>query len=367
MTAQTKTTWQKVKLGDVLNFKYGFSLPAKKRIQGDFPVYGSSGIDGWHNEAKVEGEGIIVGRKGNVGATYYSEQSFFPIDTVYYVDELKKAGDLKFFYYLLKRIPFKRIGSDVGVPGLNRDLAYGLAVTIPTDKDEQKHIASILSAFDDKIELNNKINRTLEQMAQAIFKEWFVLFRFPGYKKVKLVESEIGRIPEEWGVKQITKIIKRLPVGKKYDNNSALPKGKVPILDQGNSGYIGFHNDNPGVRASIDMPVAVFTNHTCNYRLMVNNFSCIQNVLPYIGIDDYPTIFIYYLTRNKIKMQEYKGHWPEFEQQVFVVPPSNLSQKYTRIVQPFIKKMDSVTKENQSLVFLRDLLLPKLMSGRIRI
>ena len=148
--------WQKVKLGEVLELKYGFGLPETKRINGNIPVYGSSGVVGSHNEPAVKSKGIIIGRKGHVGSIYFSEVPFCPIDTVYYVDSLKQKGCLRFFYYLLKTVPFQKIGSDAGVPGLNRDLAYGLNIFIPHDINKQKCIASILSAFDDKIELNNK-------------------------------------------------------------------------------------------------------------------------------------------------------------------------------------------------------------------
>jgi len=359
--------WRKVKLGEVLEFKYGFGLPEKERKSGTVPVYGSSGIVGFHDNPAVNRPGIIVGRKGNVGAVHYSKIPFYPIDTVYFIDETKQNTDLHFLYYLLSRIPFKQVGSDVGVPGLNRNIAYQLEVNVPEDPAIQKRIAGVLSAFDEKIEVNNKISKNLEEMAQAIFKEWFVDFRLSRYKKTKFVNSELGKIPKGWEVKKITEIIKRLPVGKKYDNKNALPKGEIPILDQGQSGFIGYHDGEPGVRASIESPVAVFTNHTCYYRLMTQNFSCIQNVIPYIGDKGYPTLFVYFLTKGKIKMQEYKGHWPEFEEQIFTIPPVSFAQKFSDYIQPIIKKMVGVEKENQKLAALRDLLLPKLMSGEIKL
>jgi type I restriction enzyme S subunit len=204
-------------------------------------------------------------------------------------------------------------------------------------------------------------------MAQEIFREWFVRFRFPGWQKVKFVDSELGKIPEGWEVKNIMEIIKRLPVGKKYDNKTALPMGKVPILDQGQSGIIGFHNEDSSVKANPKNPVAVFSNHTCYYRLVTFDFSCIQNVIPYVGINDYPTTFVFYLTKDKIKMSDYKGHWPEFAAQKFVVPPSELAVKFSETIQPIIEKIDEIRKENQALAALRDLLLPKLMSREVKV
>ena len=263
--------------------------------------------------------------------------------------------DQKYLFYLVCNPQFIDRASGQGegtrMPRTGWNIISKFDISIPEDIKEQKRIAGVLSGFDDKIELNNKINQNLEQTAQEIFKEWFV--------KNKKSKS--------WEIKKITKIIKRLPVGKKYDNKTALPKGKIPVLDQGQSGFIGYHNDQPGVKASIENPVVIFTNHTCNYRLMTRDFSCIQNVLPYVGDKGYSTLFVYFLTKGKIKMQEYKGHWPEFEEQVFLLPPSPLAQKFTNYIKPIIEKMVGIENENQKLASLRDLLLPKLMSGEIKV
>jgi len=226
-------------------------------------------------------------------------------------------------------------------------------VQVPEDTDLQKRIAGMLSAFDEKIENNNRIIKTLEEMAQAIFKKRF--------------DTSVENLPEGWEMKNVLEMVKRIPVGKKYENKTALSAGKVPILDQGQSGYIGFHNDEPGIAASIDEPVVVFTNHTCNYRLMTRPFSAIQNVLPYIGTNGYPTLFVYYLTKDKIKMQEYKGHWPEFEQQQFVAPLPSLAEEFASFVKPMVQKIVEAENENQKLAAMRDLLLPRLMSGEIRV
>lgn len=246
------------------------------------------------------------------------------------------------------------------MPRGDKDAIIQYKITLPP-LSVQKKIASILGAYDEKIENNNKIIKNLEETAQTIFNEWFVNFKFPGYGKVKMIDSEMGEIPEGWNIKNVLDVIERIPVGKKFENKTALSKGKIPIIDQGASGFIGFHNEEPGVLASIDNPVVVFTNHTCYYRLLTEPFSCIQNVLPYIGKDGYSTLFVYFLTKEKIKMSEYKGHWPEFEQQNFIIPPTNMSDKYTEKIKPLIKKMVICEKENISLKSQRDLLLNKLI------
>jgi restriction endonuclease S subunit len=295
--------------------------------------------------AKFRGENCILGKS----ACYLNIKNEYSLDYIYYV-----LLDYKFQQYI------QNVANGSTIKNLSLGQIREYSFNIP-DLPTQKKIASILSAYDAKIENNNKIIKNLEATAQTIFNEWFVNFHFPGHEKVKMVESEMGEIPEGWGVKSVLNVIDRIPVGKKYDNKTALPSGKVPILDQGASGFMGYHNEESGVIATVDKPVIVFTNHTCYYRLLTEPFSCIQNVLPYIGKSGYDTIFIYFLTKEKIKISEYKGHWPEFEQQVFVIPTTNIAQLYTENIIPFIKKIISYEKENDSLKSQRDQLIKKLI------
>ncbi len=115
-------------LEDVIELVYGKPLKKTVRIEGDFPVYGSGGLTGTHNIPLVEGPGIIVGRKGTVGALYWEDKSFFPIDTVFYV-KCKKNVSLAYSYYLLQTLGLEDMNTDAAVPGLNRSNAYRLEIT----------------------------------------------------------------------------------------------------------------------------------------------------------------------------------------------------------------------------------------------
>ena len=120
--------WEVKKLGEVVELAYGKGLKKDNRIEGDIPVFGSSGIVGYHNESLVKGPGIIVGRKGHVGSVFWSNEDFFPIDTVYYV---KTSLNLHYVFYNLKNQNF--INSDVSVPGLSRVQAYLNPCLIPDE------------------------------------------------------------------------------------------------------------------------------------------------------------------------------------------------------------------------------------------
>jgi type I restriction enzyme S subunit len=120
--------WKVVQLGDVIELAYGKGLTKDNRVPGPFPVYGSSGVVGSHTEYLVEGPGIIVGRKGNVGSIFWSDDNFYPIDTVFFV---KTDLSLHYLYYNLQHQNF--VDTDTAVPGLSRNQAYLLPFVVPDD------------------------------------------------------------------------------------------------------------------------------------------------------------------------------------------------------------------------------------------
>ena len=201
--------WIETTVGEHCPFIYGKALPQSKRISGNIPVYGSNGIVDFHNSSCVNTAGVIIGRKGSVGAIHLSEKPFWVIDTAFYIvnDDLE---ELKFTYYLLKTLGLSEMNSDSAVPGLNRENAHSLKIKIPKDKFHRCEIGKRLSIFDQKIQLNTQINQTLEQIAQALFKSWFVDFE-PVRAKVQalldglsLEQAELaamqtisGKTPEE--------------------------------------------------------------------------------------------------------------------------------------------------------------------------
>ncbi len=165
--------WTNCKLGDFLTFHYGKSLSTEKRVEGNIPVYSSAGLTGWHNEALVESEGLIIGRKGTIGKVYKSKQPFFVIDTAYYIKPDQEKYDLNYIYYLLSSIGLDELNEDSAVPGLNRNTAYAQEILLPP-LEEQKAIAEVLSSLDGKIDLLHKQNKTLEQLAETLFRHHFI-------------------------------------------------------------------------------------------------------------------------------------------------------------------------------------------------
>jgi type I restriction enzyme S subunit len=204
--------WTKTQLGEFAPFVYGKGLPKEKRINGEVPVYGSNGIVGFHNQALLNKPVVVIGRKGSVGEVHLTSGPSWPIDTAFYAESSDKV-DLDFLFYLLQTVPLKT-NSDSAVPGLSREYAHSLKISVP-DKSMQSSIASVLKAIDLKISANNTTSKILEEIAQTIFMSWFidcdpVKAKMAGKRPVGMDDataalfpnvmekSEFGLIPKGW-------------------------------------------------------------------------------------------------------------------------------------------------------------------------
>ena len=367
---------------------------------------------------------ILLSHKATIGRTATVQENKYPFlvltpqVTYYRVKDKQKLNNLYLKYYFDSQY-FQSIlqqwagsGSTRAYIGITEQLK--LPIILP-DIDTQNEIVDIIDRLDQKIYLNTQINQTLEQIAQALFKSWFVDFD-PVRAKVQalsdgltLEQSELaamqaisGKTPEEltvlsqtqperyaelvetakafpcemvvvdgvevpkgWEVKRIDEVIQKIPVGKKYSSKTAFSEGLVPILDQGRSGVIGYHNDKPGVKASIEEPIIVFANHTCYMRLISYDFSAIQNVFAFKG-KECNLYWLYLATLGKQEFVEYKGHFPDFLIKEIIVPPEELTELFGKYVKENFSKIFINDRENSNLAKIRDLLLHKLLNGDIQ-
>lgn len=271
------------------------------------------------------------------------------------------------FYYLLsqsKAICDSASEAAHGTKKLDMPVLEQWPLPLPP-KNTQKKIAAILSAYDDLIENNRRRIALLEKMAEEIYREWFVRMRFPGHENVKIVKG----VPDGWQPTLIGNLLRRIPPGKLYEQKTASQTGKVPILDQGQSGVIGYHDNEPGVIASLENPIIVFANHTCYQRLIFFPFSVIQNVLPYIPSDTCKShvLWLHYATYRVIEFSEYKGHWPEFVAKQVYYPGTYLTELFGSRVEPMLKQVFLLEKTIETLKSTRDMLLPRLISGKLSV
>lgn len=317
-----------------------------------------------------------------------------------------------YLYYILssKNIREKIRSLNIGSaqPSLKVPHLLNIEFYLP-NIEKQSEISKILNELDEKIEINTQINQTLEQIAQTIFKSWFIDFD-PVHAKANALASgqtaeqaiqaamavisgkntqELHRlqtanpeqyqqlweiaeafpsgvdekgVPRGWAVKRIEDVIRKIPTGKKYSQKTAFEVGNIPILDQGKSGVIGYHNDEAGVKASIENPVIVFANHTCYMRLISYDFSAIQNVFAFVGKES-NVLWTYLATLGKQEFTEYKGHFPDFLIKEIIVPNNELTELFGVVVKEHFQQIACNDKQNKTLANVRDLLLPKLLSG----
>ena len=387
--------WKEYKLGEIVVLNYGKALAENKRISGNVPVYSSAEITGWHNEPLVNSKGLIIGRKGTIGKVYYSNTPFFCIDTAYYILPNEKIYDLKFLFYKLKTVGFEDLNEDSAVPGLNRETAYNQKVLLPP-LPEQKAIASILSSLDDKIDLLHRQNATLEKMAETLFRQWFVERRpepDEGEAKEEWEEETFEKwiletVGGDWGKESIegefTKAVCCLRGTDIADLNIGLPN-KTPIRfikekkfqsiypKEGDliievSG--GTENQSTGricyidnqVKALFDYPL-VFSNFCRMIRIKKPEYSFfVYCYIQYLYNQD--EFFNLENGSSGIKNLDYKTLLFDLK---YIMPDENSVIKFHNQVKFLFQKVNQNKIQIRTLTSLRDMLLPKLMSGEIRV
>ncbi|MCX5838530.1 MAG: restriction endonuclease subunit S [Deltaproteobacteria bacterium] len=190
--ADIPNDWDCVPLKERIEFAYGKALHEEDRKVGTFDVYGSNGKVGKHSQCLVDAPGILVGRKGTVGAVHYADQPFWPIDTVYFIRTVAK-DNFRYIFHVLNYLPLQKLNAATGVPGLSRRDAYALRGAFPLPK-EQEAIARVLDTMGTIVErLREAVKRAgdlRKALIQASFS--FELCSEP------LMDTEYGRIPRTW-------------------------------------------------------------------------------------------------------------------------------------------------------------------------
>ena len=219
------------KLSELVTIKYGKNQSEVVDIDGKYPILGTGGIIGYSNQYLYNKPSVLIGRKGSIKNVKYIDKPFWTIDTLFYTIINENIVIPKYLFYKLSQSDLSTYNEGSAVPSLTTATLNQIKIEIPSLK-EQKRIADILTALDDKIELNNQINQTLEEIASLLYKRWFVDFEFPDdkgnlYKSSggEMVDSELGKIPKGWEVKELGDICETIASGStpsKIDVDNAL-------------------------------------------------------------------------------------------------------------------------------------------------
>ena len=390
-------------LGEAATLQRGFDLPIQNRVPGNVPIISSSGKTDTHSEARVSAPGVVTGRYGTIGQVFFVEEDFWPLNTTLWVKDFH-GNDPHFVYYLFQTLDFQQFNDKSSVPGINRNHVHLHRVSIPP-LETQKKIASILGALDDKIELNRRMNATLERIAQTLFKSWFVDFD-PVKAKAAGLEPEgldadtaalfpsgfqtssLGDVPEGWEESEIGNEVnifggstpstteekfwhsgthawatpkdlsnlkdpvlleterKITKVGLETITSKELPVGTVLMSSRAPIGYL----------AIAEIPVSInqgFIAMNCKTRLSnlyVLNWAQ-ANMETIIGRGN-GTTFLEISKKN-------------FRSIPVIVPDARVILAFSDFVKPLYKRITENVREIRSLTTTRDSLLPKLLSGEL--
>jgi type I restriction enzyme S subunit len=395
--------WRDSTLGELVAIQRGHDLTENERRVGLVPVLGSAGRNGFHDSARSVGPGVVIGRSGaSFGKVHYCAEDFWPHNTVLYVTDFR-GNSPRFVYYCLQSIDLSHYNSGSAQQSLNRNYIAGVPLRIPPVA-EQSAIARVLGAFDDKIHLNRRMSETLEAMARALFKSWFVNFdpvraktdgRDPGLPNRisalfpdRLIDSESRCAPEGWPVVPLPELISVNP-------QRRLRKGEVaPYLDMGK---MPTQTHAPGT----ELPLRAFGS---GMRFM-NGDTLVARITPCLengktafvdflapgeiawGSTEYivlrpkaplPEEFAYCLARSDLfrdfAIQSMTGssgrqrvRADSLDHFLLAAPPAPVAEAFGQFARPLFARAAAAVRESRTLAALRDTLLPKLISGELRV
>ncbi len=392
--------WTDTKLESLISFSNGRSSPARDE-GGEVPVYGSNGIIGFSNISNSPANTIIVGRVGSFcGSLYLAPKDCWVTDNAIRATA-KNSNDPVFLYFLLSTLNLndKRAGS--GQPLLNQSILNSIPVRVP-DPTTQKAIAKILSSLDDKIELNRRMNATLEAMARALFKAWFVDFEpvhanrenrpstsaSPEIAKLFPSEFENG-IPKGWEEQPLHQVFEINPirslkkgiVAKYLDMASAPTSGHrvSGVIDRGFSSGMKFMNGDTllaRITPCLENGKTAFVDFLNEEEVGWGSTEFIV-LRPKNGLPDY---FAYLLCRNddfrNFAIQSMTGTSGRQRVQVdslarysLSVPlsDSSIGEQFGSLLNPLVAKIKQNSEETIGLAQIRDILLPRLIAGKLKI
>ncbi|MEZ7742283.1 restriction endonuclease subunit S [Gemella sp. 20925_1_85] len=367
---------KKITFDNFVRLSRGFDLPERKIVDGEYPVVASTNIKAYHNAYKVNPPVVVTGRSGSLGKVQYIDSKCWPLNTSLYSKDFR--GNIpKYIYFFLQTMHLEQYNAGAGVPTLNQNHLQRLKIVVH-DIDEQKKVADILSTYDNLIENNNKRIKLLEQMAENLYKEWFVRFRFPGYEDVEFEEKK----PRGWQVSNEEKkhyapsIFKYDEFGKigsfargKNITVAKMIEGDIPVISAGLQPS-GYHNEANVYGTSLTISASganagYLQYHMndiwaadCSYYQDDTKIWFLYNTLKYLQ----PVI-------SNLQCGAAQPHvYPKNINKLFVlIPTEELIYKYNDFVKTYYEEIKILNQHNQILTKQRDMLLPRLMSGKLKV
>ena len=366
---------EKIRFDDFIKLNRGFDLPDSQIKNGAYPVVASTNVKAYHSEYRVNGPMVVTGRSGSLGFVQFVDGKCWPLNTTLYVKDFK-GNYPRYVYYFLKTMHLEQYNAGAGVPTLNQNHLHSLKIEIH-EKGHQCRIASILSAYDNLIENNNRRIRLLEQMAENLYKEWFAYHH--------IVESS-----KEIRLTDIVSIHRGLSYSSEEieceEGNDLINLKNIQAFGgfrlEGTKKYNGKYKAEQVVKEG-DLVMGV-TDMTQDRRT-VGSVALIPNIsnLSVISADliklesTIDNVFLYAMFRWG-KVSKYISQFanganvlhlrPQILKNIKVLlPKKELIDQYVSTVKPMIETINKLNTETANLTRQRDLLLPRLMSGKLEV
>lgn len=367
-------------LGDIIALQRGYDLTEGQRRPGAVPVVGSAGVHGYHDTARASGPGVTLGRSGaSFGHVTFIREDFWPHNTTLFVTDFKGNEPL-FVRYLLESLDLSFLNSGSAQASLNRNYVYGVRVrkyALPL----QRCIANALSAYDDLIENNKRRIQILERMAQALYREWFVNFRFPGHAKVKFVGSPLGKIPQGWTPGMLGAIAHEVRRGVNPDEIEPdtpyiglehIQRKSIALSEWGSAkevqstklafkkGEILFGKIRPYFH-KVGVAVVDGVCSTDAIVILPKKPEHFALVLACVSSEQ----FVSHATQTSQGTKMPRANWDVLTKYPLPVPPAPLLSIFSESVNDAVGLIQNSVFKNRILRRTRDLLLPKLISGAL--
>ena len=374
---------KKITFDEFVRLNRGFDLPESKIVAGEYPVVASTNIKAYHNAYKVKPPVVVTGRSGSLGKVQYIDSKCWPLNTSLYSKDFR-GNNPKYIYYFLQTMHLEKYNAGAGVPTLNQNHLQRLKIVVH-DIDEQKKVSDILSAYDNLIENNNKRIRLLEQMAENLYKEWFVRFRFPGYEDT---EFEDG-MPRGWVREKIGLHYNTCSGGtpsrthEEYYTDGTIPWVKTGEIKDG----IIIHTDEciteAGIKGSsaklLPQGAVVMAMYGVNIGMLAyldsemtcNQACCVFNDKNEINSRHYLFHYLYSI-RDYLLLIGFGAAQQNLSQDLIkkvkiVIPPAELIKEFDKQKEPLYQTIRALMMQNDKLIKQRDALLPRLMSGKLEV
>jgi len=380
--------FQSVLLGDIIDFKNGKS--AKGLLSGNYPIYGANGIIGYCDQYRDKNT-LIIGRVGvYCGSVAFCPTRFWASDNTIIAYPKNGKLDTKFAYYLLKDLNLNNYAGGAAQPLLTQTFIIKIPAKIPSLPTQQK-IAAILSAYDDLIENNTRRIKILEEMAQGLYREWFVEFHFPEYEDVTMVEADNGRMmPEGWKVGKLSDVCENIySGGTPNTKNLEYWDGNIPWLSSGETRnrFIittnktittrGVSNSSTRLaREGMTLIASAGQGHTRGQTSLLMIDSYINQSIVALIADSEIISNLYLFFELSRRYQELRrlsdSHSSRgslttklLAQLDVVIPPKKIVDEFDIITTGIVKLITKRMTQNINLRHTRDLLLPRLIEGEI--